>query len=175
MDFAGNGLVAVVPGGAVIRTGLETGHVQIILGILDGPPPAVAEGWEEIVEVSWHATVGGASIVGPAAHGTNLRRVTPPWPGDYRLRVHARGRDIPTEPHAEYYQLLVWQAPAAPEVVYARTDRLGHRLRGEAEPAPIERPEDAYRWLQPQRARRSGDGHGRDRDRRRRRVARLRR
>jgi hypothetical protein len=73
--------------------------------------------------------------------------VTPPWPGDYRLRVHARGRDIPAQPHAEYYQLLVWQAPAAPEIVYARTDRLGHRLRGEAEPAPIERPEDAYRWL----------------------------
>jgi hypothetical protein len=31
--------------------------------------------------------------------------------------------------------------------VYARTDRLGHRLRGEPEPAPVERPEDAYRWL----------------------------
>ncbi|MEU5884989.1 DUF6461 domain-containing protein [Spirillospora sp. NPDC047279] len=115
------------------------------MSVLDGPPPDVATGWEEIVEVSWRAALGGASVVGPHAVEPHLRRVTPPWPGDYRLRVHARGRDDTDE--AEYYELVVWQAPAAPETVYARADRLGHRLRGEPEPARPERPETAYRWL----------------------------
>jgi len=147
VDFAGNGLVAVVAGGAVIRTGVETGYVRIMLSILEGPPPHVAPGWEEIVEVSWRATVGGASVVGRHAREPHLHRVTPPWPGDYRLRVHARGRDDTDERDAEYYELTVWQAPAAPEIVYARTDRLGHRLRGEPEPVRIERPEAVYRWL----------------------------
>ncbi|WP_346121916.1 hypothetical protein [Micromonospora coerulea] len=98
VDFGGNGLVAVVPGGAVIRTGVETGHVRLLLSILDGPPPDVATGWEEIVEVSGRAAVGGASVVGPHASEPHLRQVTPPWPGDYRLRVHARGRDDTDQP-----------------------------------------------------------------------------
>ena len=145
VDFSSNGLVAVVPGGAVIRTGIETGHVRIQLSILEEPPP-VALGWDEIVEVSWQASVGGASVIGPQACEPRLRRATPPWPGDYRLRVHARGRDT-DEYEGEEYELVVWQAPAAPEAVYARADRLGGRLRGEPEPVRPERPETAYRWL----------------------------
>ncbi|MGW4500816.1 DUF6461 domain-containing protein [Micromonospora sp. NPDC004336] len=147
VDFGGNGLVAVVPGGAVIRTGVETGHVRVTVSILDGPPPAVATVWEEIVEVSWRAATGGASVLGPQAGEPHLRRVAPPWPGDHRLRVHARGRDDADEGDTEFYELMVWQAPAAPEIVHARTDRLGHRLRGEPEPVRPERPETAYRWL----------------------------
>ncbi|MEW2378097.1 DUF6461 domain-containing protein [Micromonospora sp. NPDC047812] len=147
VDFGGNGLVAVVPGGVVIRTGVESGHVRIMLSVLDGPPPEVATGWEEIVEVSWQAAVGGASVLGPRVGESRLSWATPPWPGDYRLRVHARGRDETDERDAERYELVVWQAPAAPEVVHARTDRLGHRLRGEPEPARPERPEAAYRWV----------------------------
>ncbi|MGW4461857.1 DUF6461 domain-containing protein [Micromonospora sp. NPDC004704] len=145
VDFGANGLVAVVAGGAVIRTGVEAGHVRIMLNILDGPPSQVAPGWEEIVEISWRASVGGASVLDP--HSTDPREITPPWPGDYRLRVHARGRDNTDERDSEYYELTVWQAPAGPETVYARTDRLGHRLRGEPEPVRPDLPEAAYRWL----------------------------
>lgn len=42
-------------------------------------------------------------------------------------------------------QLVVWGAPAAPEIAYKLTDQLGHRLRGEPEPARP--PEHAYRWI----------------------------
>jgi hypothetical protein len=138
VDFTGNGLVAVVPGGAVIRTGVEAGYVRILLNILEGPPPEVETGWEEIVEVSWRAAVGGAFVAGPHAGEPHLHRATPPWPGDYRLRVHARGRDDTHERGAEYYQLMVWQAPAA-ETVCARTDR-ARSPAGEPEPARLTGP-----------------------------------
>ncbi|SIR31852.1 hypothetical protein SAMN05444858_108164 [Micromonospora avicenniae] len=148
VDFAGNGLVAVVDGGAVIRTGIADRPARVQLTVLAEEPPEVASGWEEIVEVSWHAAEGLASVLGP--DGTSappLRAQTPPWPGDYRLRVHARGRDDRDDPDAETYELVVWPAPAGPEVVHRRTDRLGHRLRGEPEPARPVRPEHAYRWV----------------------------
>lgn len=145
VGFSGNGLVAVVAGGAVIRTGVETGNVRVVLQVSDSPPPEVAEGWDEVVEVSWRAAAGGASVVGARPVEPQLRRVTPPWPGEYRLRVHARGRD--DEDGTESYELVVWEAPAAPEIVHARTDRLGHRLRGEPEPVRPEPPESAYRWV----------------------------
>ncbi|TDE22819.1 DUF6461 domain-containing protein [Actinomadura sp. 6K520] len=144
-DFSGNGLVAVVPGGALIRTGRENGRVWMLAHVLEEPPQEVATGWEEVVEVSWHAATGGASVTGAQEVEPQLRRFTPPWPGDYRLRVHARGRDDADS--RESYDLWIWQAPAAAEIVHTRTDRLGHRLRGEPEPVRPEPPEAVYRWL----------------------------
>jgi hypothetical protein len=145
VDFSGNGLVAAVPGGAVIRTGVDSGEVRIVLGVEESEPPPeeFTQIWDEIVDISWRAEVGGASV----GDGPHLRRATPPWPGDYRLRVRARGRDETQDRGAEWYELTVWKAPWAPEVVHLRTDRLGHRLRGEPEPVPPKRPEDAFRWL----------------------------
>jgi hypothetical protein len=151
-DFSGNGLVEVVTGGAVIRAGTAEGIVQVHLAVLDEPPPPPEPGWDEVVEVSWHAGAGQASVAGPGGPGgPDLRRAAPPWPGDYRLRVHARGRDDADDGEGgedwEEYELEVWQAPAAPEIVHRRTDRLGHRLRGEPEPAQPDRPERSYRWV----------------------------
>ena len=45
------------------------------------------------------------------------------------------------------YDLVMWQAPAAPDVVHKKTDRLGHRLRGEPEPALVTPPDAEYRWI----------------------------
>ncbi|GAA4467256.1 DUF6461 domain-containing protein [Phytohabitans houttuyneae] len=147
-DFDGNGLLSVVDGGVLVRTGAGHGTVRVIARVLAEPPELVdTSGWDEVVEVSWRASRGSASVVGPDGGGDpQLRLMTPPWPGDYRLRVHARGRDDPDEAE-EIYELLVWAAPPAPQVVHLRTDLLGHRLRGEPEPARAPRPEAAYRWL----------------------------
>lgn len=144
-DFSGNGLVAVVDGGAVIRTGVADGSVPVEIEILAEPPPDVEDRWTDVVEVSWRAAQGSASLTGP--HGpaeAHLRRVTPPWPGDYRLRVHARNRD---EDYDEGYKLTVWAGPPAPEIVHRRFDLLGHRLRGEAVPQRAPRPDRAYAWV----------------------------
>jgi hypothetical protein len=63
-----------------------------------------------------------------------------------RARVSARGRDE-GDAGAEGYEVVLWSAPVAPEVVHKATDRLGHRLRGEPEPPVEVRPEAAYRWV----------------------------
>lgn len=147
VDFSANGLVSVVDGGVVVRTGIERGTVSVMFRVLEEAPPVPETGWDEVVEVSWRAAVGRASLIGPDGDGDwQFRKVTPPWPGEYRLRVHAAGRDD-AEQGSETYELMVWQAPAAAQVVYRRKDRLGHRLRGEPEPPRRERPELAYRWI----------------------------
>jgi hypothetical protein len=144
VDFSGNGLVAVVDGGVVIRTGVADGYVHVWLIVVAEEPPLVG-GWDEVVDISWYATVGQASITGatwPGNHQSNP--TTPPWPGDYRLRVSACNRD---DDDGESYELVVWQAPPAPEIVHKRTDRLGYLLRGEPEPVRAPRPELEYRWV----------------------------
>jgi hypothetical protein len=134
VDFTGNGLVTVVDGGAVVRTGAAEGHLQLQLSVLAEAPPEAESGWDEVVEVSWRAAGGRTSMVGPDGPGDpRLRGQTPPWPGDYRLRVHARGRDE-QELGSETYRLVIWAAPAAPPIAHRHTDRLGHHLRGEPEP-----------------------------------------
>ena len=138
-----------MPGGVVVRTGIAAGAVSVNLEVRKDPPEDDVDTkvWDEVVEVSWSAARGLASVVGSGGGGSGgwLRAQTPPWPGDYRLRVHASGRDGDRD--EERYRLIVWQAPAAPEIVYQATDRLGHRLRGEPKPAAVVMPEAAYRWL----------------------------
>jgi Family of unknown function (DUF6461) len=133
----------------VIRTGTAAGAVPVDLEVRKDPPEKVdAKVWDEVVEVSWSAARGLASVVGSGDDGTSgarLRAKLPPWPGDYRLRVYAGGRD--GDRAEERYRLIVWQAPAASEIVYRATDRLGHRLRGEPEPVAAVMPEAAYRWV----------------------------
>ncbi len=136
-SFAENGLAEVADGGVVVRTGTEQGSVRVGVRVLAEPPATVETlGWEEVVDLSWRAEHGSAGVGGGVT--------TPPWPGDYRVRVHAYGRD---DPESESYDLLVWAAPAAPPVVHAKADRLGHRLRGEPEPPAVDRPEVRYRWV----------------------------
>ena len=148
-DFTGNGLVAVTGSGLMIRAGVDHGLISCELVVLAQAPDDVEPGWEEIVEVSWRASEGGAALTAPdgtvtAGHGRRAR--TPPWPGDYRVRIHARGRDE-LDAAFERHKIVVWAAPSAPELVHQRTDRLGHRLRGQPEPERPSRPEHAYRWV----------------------------
>ncbi|TCO54128.1 DUF6461 domain-containing protein [Actinocrispum wychmicini] len=146
VDFAGNGLVAAVEDGVVIRTGVAEGHVQLSVHVLTGPPDEIdLTIWDEVVEISWTAPEGGAVLHADTPnYGHRQRWTSPPWPGDYRLRVHVTGRDDAEDS----YHLVMWQAPAAPEVVHKKTDRLGHRLRGEQEPSRMVRPEAEYRWIE---------------------------
>lgn len=149
VDFSDNGLVAVVDGGVVVRTGTAEGRVSAHLAVLDGPPQRVdTEHLDEVVEVSWRAARGGAVFEGDQPMPWDRQRrvaETPPWPGDYRVLVQATGRD--GDDH-EHYRITVWRAPFAPPVVHKRTDRLGHRLRGEPEPPLVVPPYQDHVWVE---------------------------
>ncbi|MFD3748017.1 DUF6461 domain-containing protein [Nocardia sp. NPDC058633] len=151
-DFRDNGLVTVIPGGVAVRTGTADAIVHVRVEVLEDQPFEVDTiGWDEVVEVAWTAARGLASVLGtPPTAGEggfgSLAEQTPPWPGPYRVRVHATNRD--DVDGQESYKLTVWQSPVADTVVHKVTDRLGHRLRGEAEPLVVAAPEDAYRWVE---------------------------
>ncbi|WP_344658993.1 DUF6461 domain-containing protein [Catenulispora subtropica] len=147
LDFSGNGLVAVLSDGVAVRCRQESASVPVAVHVVEKPGQPDFSRWEEIVEVSWHAPVGGAGFAGGAHSGNGLlppAQIAPPWPGDYRVRVSARGRDGGWES----YELVVWRAPAADPVVHKRSDRLGHVLRGEPEPPVDLMPDLAYRWVE---------------------------
>jgi hypothetical protein len=148
-DFAENGLVVVVPGGVVVRTGSAASHQRVTIEVLAEPPAELdLTGWDEVVDISWTAVQGGAKISGTVDRNPHMWRghhtwESPPWPGDYRLRVKAQGRDEADD----NYHLAIWQAPAEPGIVHKKTDRLGHRLRGEPEPAVLLEPHAEYKWI----------------------------
>ncbi|MET9626805.1 DUF6461 domain-containing protein [Lentzea sp. NPDC006480] len=135
-DFTATGLVAAVDTGFAVRTGVEEGRVPVEAKVVLEPPgePETTH-WDEVAEISFTAVDGDAQL-GYAG--------MPPWPGDFRVRVSARGRDGDDE---EAYELLIWPAPLTEPLVYKKTDRLGHRLRGEPEPLRPPAPEAGLRWL----------------------------
>lgn len=139
-DFSDNGLVAVLPQGIAICSGQETASVSVSLMVVEEPPTQNLSIWDEVVEVSWHAPNGGASFAGNG----DAALITPPWPGDYRVRVSARGRDA----EQEAYEVAVWRAPAAKPVVHKHSDRLGYVLRGEPVPPVAVVPDEVYHWVE---------------------------
>lgn len=142
VDFSENGLVAVLADGIAVRTGRESGSVSVAVHVVEKPPVLEASREDEIVEVSWRAPAVGAWLSG---HGQiEPTQITPPWPGDYRIRVFATGRD--EGDGRENYVFMIWRAPAADPLVHKQTDRLGYTLRGE--PAPAAAPDEVYRWVE---------------------------
>ncbi|WP_230195696.1 hypothetical protein [Streptomyces coriariae] len=115
-DFS-NGLVAPMVSGAFILTGINTGFVNAETRVMDKRPDMDPGDWEEVIEVSVHAPAGDLKVesldLGPDAESAHLlSSAGPAW---YRLRVHARGREVlrdkvSMEP-VEDYLLIVWPAP----------------------------------------------------------------
>lgn len=123
-----NGLVSPIPGGFVVHTGTGDVPVTVELDVAaEDPGPSERDGWDEVVEVSYVADQGSASLV--AAAGTvwpPTGELTFPGPGAVRVRVHARDRG---SGGPERFALQLWSAPDAPEVVV-------HRRAAPAEPDP---------------------------------------
>jgi hypothetical protein len=62
VDFSGNGLVAAVEDGVVIRTGVAEGQVRMPVHVLTGPPDGIdLTGWDEVVEISWNVNANSGS------------------------------------------------------------------------------------------------------------------
>ncbi|MFI5682956.1 transposase [Streptomyces sp. NPDC051636] len=89
-----NGLVEVQDGIATIHTGIHTGDVDVTVTLhVEAPQPGNAE-WDEIVELSLHSVSGELMVRGLMDDlDEELPVLSFDGPGDYRLRIHARGRD----------------------------------------------------------------------------------
>ncbi|GHH29558.1 hypothetical protein GCM10018780_87770 [Streptomyces lanatus] len=150
-----NGLVApMLQGGALVRTGIQTGYVRVCARTQGEPAGDIDESrpWEEIVEASVtapHNLLRLESLdYGPSAPDTFLTTADSP---QYRVRVHALGRDVArsktTQVPPEEYLLLVWPSEPAPTHSLRTSSRLEEEKQAEAASphpprmAPAEPPE----------------------------------
>ncbi|GGO98739.1 hypothetical protein [Wenjunlia tyrosinilytica] len=129
-----NGLVEIEDDRATVDTGVHTADVEVTLSLHRGEPAPDLRHWQEVVEVSLHSTTGELQL---RAMGVDLECDFPllsfAGPGDYRIRVHARGRDTAVdgapEEIVEWYLIQAWPAPAAPATVLAADDDYGEEWR----------------------------------------------
>jgi hypothetical protein len=139
----GNTLVTVfedqgaVGGDLMVHAADQWGPFEVTCRLLDGPPADPAPEWEDVVEVSISATT--------ALVATEMIDNTPAIPlvdepGDYRLRVHARGRvadrefdedDLAVDDEVwapiEWFLLEVWAAHSADPQVLRLTSSFAER------------------------------------------------
>ncbi|MCX5052081.1 MULTISPECIES: hypothetical protein [unclassified Streptomyces] len=139
-----NGFVATMQCGALIATGTHTGYVRVQAISQHYRPdlsPADAR-WDEIVEVTVRAPHGKLSVEsleqGPA---TGLPVLSSSGAGEYRVRVHAKGRadafDQSHEEPVEAYLLQVWPTEGGqPTAIIRSSKQIERSLRTPAPPNP---------------------------------------
>jgi hypothetical protein len=130
LSGAGNGLVEVEDGVVHVLTGIHTGDVEVDITLHAAAPAPQLDAWDEAVEISLNSASGELVVHAMMA---DLEEEFPALsfngPGDYRIRVHARGRDtavdLAPDESTEWYLLQVWpDKPSAVDVLKA-TDQYG--------------------------------------------------
>jgi hypothetical protein len=139
-----NGLIAAAPDYISVYTGLHTGDISLTLETWQDEPPLDLDAWEEVVEVSFTSTTGDAKVVdewtdSPVPIDLNLAFA---GPGEYRLRAHARGRDLGRDEDTqsaddgdtlvEHHLLQAWPASPGSELILKATDDVGAEARSMA-------------------------------------------
>jgi hypothetical protein len=120
-----NGLVGATEGAVLVRTGCGGGWVNLRVELHTVRPAPETAGWDDAVEISYRTAVGQSHVRSRRGGGTDFPRISFRGPGSYRIRVHARGRHLPTvgaaPDRAEDYLLQVWAAPLDRTEVLRRT------------------------------------------------------
>lgn len=139
--FGPNGLVNASPTMVYIYAGMKFGLVAVSVDIRDEAPRGNdLDAWDDVVEISVHVNQELQLLTWDNLPPTpEVPVLTPHGPGDYRLRVHARNRDLgeirPPDAAPDEFLLVIWPAPPAPEIAYKLTDQTGARYRAEFERA----------------------------------------
>ncbi|MFC8407495.1 hypothetical protein ACFUG9_28500 [Streptomyces griseoincarnatus] len=137
-----NGLIFSRPGLAVVLTGVNSGPVRVTVEVYRRavPPPGPDEVWDEVVDHSVQSISGDMRVTALMDTGPELPVLTPIGPADYRIRVHARGRDQGHDAHVtepvEDYLLQVWPGRREPDLVHRQSDRYGQISRNAAQGQP---------------------------------------
>ncbi|MEV7817522.1 hypothetical protein AB0P05_43865 [Streptomyces flaveolus] len=125
-----NSLIEVQDGIATIHTG----DIDVTVTCHTQAPQPGDEVWEEIVEVSLHSVSGELMVRGLMDDlDEELPVLSFAGPGDYRLRIHARGRDtaidLAPDEVTEWYLIQVWPALPQDVAVIRQTDTYGASVR----------------------------------------------
>lgn len=137
-----NGLVVTAEHGAVVLTSEFMGRVAVEVDAHEVRPAEAddpygltgGQDWDDIVEVSLRCRVGPLQVL-PLDDEADLPRLDAAGPGDYRLRVHARNRDVPgtdadgSETSTDEYRLVCWPEPPWGVLAIRLTDRRGADVR----------------------------------------------
>ncbi|GAA4301681.1 hypothetical protein BJY14_007725 [Actinomadura luteofluorescens] len=110
-------LLSTTGEGVLVHTGIANGNVAVHIEIHDHQPPLDDADWEEVAEASTKVEHGPLMVRCLTADPPALPMLTPAGPGTYRLRAHARGRDIAYDGcvsrSPEVYLIQIWPAPRA--------------------------------------------------------------
>ncbi|MCS0605223.1 hypothetical protein NX794_29020 [Streptomyces sp. LP11] len=131
-----NGLVEVQDGIATIHTGIHTGDVDVTVTLHTDVPRAGDSEWDEVVELSLRSVSGELMVRGLMDDlDEELPVLSFDGPGDYRLRIHARGRDtaidLAPDEITEWYLIQAWPAQAHDATVLRQTDSYGASARAQ--------------------------------------------
>jgi hypothetical protein len=129
-----NGLVRVADGVITVMTGIHTGDVDVTVALHHSEPSPDTGDWQEIVEISAHSASGELTVRGIMDDlDEELPVLSHHGPGNYRLRVHARGRDtavdMTPDEVTEWYLVHVWPAPPKEATVLRQRDTYGASVR----------------------------------------------
>ncbi|GAA3638179.1 hypothetical protein GCM10022223_66410 [Kineosporia mesophila] len=128
----GNGLIdalkepglPAVPGEfAILRTGRRDGYISLTVDVRDDrPEQGDLDEWEDVAEVSVQVEEDDIFGVGTVEEAGDDDRFPTLAEGQYRIRVHARGRQASRASQGddsikEEFLLLMWPAEPEPEVV----------------------------------------------------------
>ncbi|SEK55886.1 hypothetical protein [Streptacidiphilus jiangxiensis] len=131
-----NGLVYREDGALLIVTRADAGATEVTVACYSEEPERDAGTWEAVAEASVTAKGGELLLqqltVGPTGDFPILSAC---GPGDYRVRIHARGRDeashLRPDTVTEFYLLQTWPAPSSPPKLLRDGDRWGAFQREE--------------------------------------------
>jgi hypothetical protein len=134
LDRAHNGLVRTADGVTIVNTGIHTGEADVTVSLHEREPAPDEGDWQDVVEISTHSASGELMVRDMMADlEEELPVLSFNGPGDYRLRVHARGRDtaidLAPDEVTEWYLIQAWPAPPREATALRLTDSYGATVR----------------------------------------------
>ena len=112
-----------------VTTGISSGNVKVWGEAITSRPSMIAEGWEDIAEVSLTVRSGPLQVMGIGGTTGPEVRLDACGPGDYRLRIHAKGRDTDYDAArldaVEDYLILAWPEQPSPPTALRTTSHTG--------------------------------------------------
>ncbi|GAA3166319.1 hypothetical protein GCM10010531_18670 [Blastococcus jejuensis] len=111
-DNVGGLAVPLINGGAAVLCGISAGPVHVRAQVSATPPPPETAAWDEVAEIVFAAPTGSVRVTPLFEDPVPQIGVLTSGPGEYRLRVYARGRDTApgrfVDTPTEDYLIQVW-------------------------------------------------------------------